>query len=139
MSIGVFLYPAYQFYVKISIPVEESDIVKCIKENTRKDDDVLILGNEVKYYLLSDRTTKNKFIFQTPVAHISDDIMEEFIEEMKSKPSDYIVYLHEEDNEFKTITKREVLDYLKQECDKNNYSVEKHDKYDVYKKNRSNK
>ena len=135
---GMFLPSAYYLYAMYKIPVEDSPVIKYIKEKTTNDDDVLVLGNEVADYLLTDRTTKNKFFFQTPV-NISDELFEELIEEMNSKPSDYILYPLGEDSGIKKRTEKKLMEYFNQKCEQKAYSVEKYEQFYVYIKNESDK
>ena len=62
-----------------------------LKENTRPENDVLIIGNISWYYLLADRKTENRFFYQLPPAEISDQLRDEFYQELRQKPSDWIV------------------------------------------------
>ena len=66
-------------------------LTECLLEKTSPEDDVLIVGNDAKYYLLADRTTKNKYFYQTPPIKISDALYEDFMKEVEEKPSDCIV------------------------------------------------
>ena len=62
-----------------------------LKENTKKEDDILVLGNDVWPYLASDRTTENRFFYQTPPIGISEVVKEEFFKELRDHPSDVIL------------------------------------------------
>lgn len=65
--------------------------VTWLKENSDKEDDVLILGNYVWPYLAADRATENRFFYQTPPIEISDKIFGEFLKELREHPSDLIL------------------------------------------------
>lgn len=69
----------------------EAPAIIWLKENTKKEDNVLILGNDVWPYLASDRTTENRFFYQTPPIEISEVIQEEFLKELRDHPSDVIL------------------------------------------------
>ena len=69
----------------------EAPIITWMKENTKEKDDVLILGNDVWPYLASDRSTENRFFYQTPPIEISAVIQEEFLKELRDHPSDVIL------------------------------------------------
>ena len=69
----------------------EAPIIIWMKENTEKEDSVLILGNDVWPYLASDRSTENRFFYQTPPIEISTVIQEEFLKELQDHPSDVIL------------------------------------------------
>ena len=62
-------------------------------ENTSEEDDVLIVGNDVKYYLLADRSTDNKYFYQTPPIKLSDEVYQGFMEEVERCQSDTIVVM----------------------------------------------
>lgn len=66
-------------------------IVRYLKENTSPTDDVLIVGNSCRYYVLSDRYTRNRFIFQTQPTRISDALYADFLNEFEIHPSDVIL------------------------------------------------
>ena len=67
------------------------DYAAYLKENTTAEDDVLVIGNSSWYYLLADRKTQNQFFYQLPPLEISDQLRDEFYEELRQKPSDCIV------------------------------------------------
>ena len=67
------------------------EVVEYITDVSSEDDDVLVIGNDVSYYFKFNRGTENKFFYQTPPIEVSDEIYEQFIEEMKEHPSDFIV------------------------------------------------
>jgi len=62
-----------------------------LTENTHPDDDVLILGNFCRPYLEANRSTDNKFFYQTPPIDTSDALYDAFIAELERVPSDVIV------------------------------------------------
>lgn len=111
--------------------------------NTNENDDVLILGNSVLKNINSNRYTKNKFFYQEPPIDVSDKLYEEFITELGSKSSDYIINLKSDDSLDKSEKKdsatdnnqsnhQKVIDYLNDECEKGIYQLEKHDSFQVY-------
>ncbi len=69
----------------------EAPTIIWLKENTKKEDSILILGNDVWQYLASDRTTDNRFFYQIPPIEISEIIQEEFLKELRDHPSDVIL------------------------------------------------
>ena len=70
-----------------------SQLTEYISDNSEKDEDVLIIGNDSKYYLLADRYTKNKYFYQTPPIKINDKIYEEFMTELERCQSDLIIVM----------------------------------------------
>lgn len=108
MMAGVFLiaifaafFLQYKWANLIREPMLQTGGVKELQEylleNTSGEDDVLIVGNDVKYYLLADRKTENKYFYQTPPIKLSDAVYEEFMEEVKEDPSDTIVVMGDKD------------------------------------------
>ena len=61
------------------------DTALYIKENTDKNDSVLQIGNEINLYILSDRQYNGKYFYQLPVALYSEEITNEFLNELNNK------------------------------------------------------
>ena len=74
-----------------SYEAEDDTLTAYLKENTTAEDDVLVIGNSSWYYLLADRKTQNRFFYQLPPLEISDQLRDEFYEELRQKPSECIV------------------------------------------------
>lgn len=72
-------------------PVEMTEAAVFMKENTLPEDDVLVLGNNCRYYLESERSTNNRFFYQTPPIDVSETLYMEFIEELHTEKPDCIV------------------------------------------------
>lgn len=81
---------------------EKQQCYKYIINNSNKNDNVLVLGNTCKIYLVTNRTTKNKFFFQNPIK-LSEKLYKEFINELKIKPSNLIILPIESDEYIKDI------------------------------------
>ena len=47
-----------------------SEAAAFLRENTSEGDDVLVLGNNSRYYLESGRKTENRFFYQTPPINV---------------------------------------------------------------------
>lgn len=65
--------------------------VEYLKVNTKKTDNVLVLGSKVRCYLLSDRYYNNKYFYQLPIVNLSDKIYLELKEEMINDLPDCII------------------------------------------------
>lgn len=131
--------PLYDFSVskKTSAESETTAEAKKISDylihHTTEEDDVLILGNKAVCYLAANRHTNNKFFYQEPPIETSDALYETFLTELKTKPSDYIVDAFASEaksNERKNYDA--ALAYLNEECEKGTYSLESHDGFQVY-------
>ena len=136
----VAFYPSSRFYVKLKKPASGGEIYSYLSKETTENDDVLFLGNKVYGYLRSNRHTKNKFFYQEPPIDVSDKLYDEFISELSSNPSDYIINLRTNDQadpseEIDAEAKnnhQKVIDYLNGECEKGLYKLEKHNSFQVY-------
>ena len=110
-------------------------LTEYIKDNSSEEDDVLIVGNDSKYYLLTDRYTKNKYFYQTPPIKISDDIYQEFMEEVEECDSELVVVMGDRE----ACLEREdnlgaVYHYFEEKSSSGIYSCEIFDNFYVYKR-----
>lgn len=62
-----------------------SEAAAFLRENTSEGDDVLVLGNNSRYYLESGRKTENRFFYQTPPINVNDELYGEFEKELVTK------------------------------------------------------
>ncbi len=112
-----------------------SEISDYIRENTNADDDVIILGNYAYYYYECNRSTKNKFFYQTPPLIVSDELYAEFLEECEKKPSDYI-FVAQNTAEYETRISN-LWDYvrlLEAGTQNGSYTAERFEDFTVYKR-----
>ena len=111
------------------------DVVQeCILENSTEEDDVLIIGNDVKHYLLAERETANKYFYQTPPIKISDELCEDFLKEAEEHPSDLVVVMGNKE----ACMEREdnlgrVYQYFETQCRNGDYECEEYDNFYIYK------
>ena len=127
-------------YIKNNINVNKStnSTNDFLCSNTKKEDDVLVLGNNVLTYINSDRHTTNKFFYQEPPIDVSDKLYQEFISELEINPSDYIINLSlgessYPEKESETLENHQrIIEYLNIECEKGIYTLEKYDDFQVY-------
>ena len=78
----------------------ESEVVAFLKENTAKEDDVLVLGNSVYYNILAGRTTRQRFFYQLPIIGSNQRYLDEFKASLRASPPDCIVLpLRDKDSE----------------------------------------
>ena len=75
------------------------ELLQYLQEETAPEEDILILGNSCRYYLLADRRTECRFFYQTPPAELSEELFRDFIGELKAFPPDRIVIPYGEDAE----------------------------------------
>lgn len=126
-----FAVSSSELFLKKELP----ETVNYINENTNETDDVLFMGNECVNYFHTGRKTANKFFYQTPPIEVSEKIADEFLNELKSKPSDYIIaYGDRKDKSESDSAEGSAFRYLESQCDAGKYIAEDHDDFFVYKK-----
>jgi len=133
-AICVLINPVYRIFVKRTLPIKETEICEYLNSNTTEKDDVLILGNAAQYYIKVNRSTKNKFFYQNPPIDVSDDLCEEFINELENNPSDYIINFTFENLFDSERGYQKVINYLENLCKQGVYRVETNDNFEVYVK-----
>lgn len=76
-----FGYKQYQVYQGNISPAVKSnvEVADYIKANTMKDDKVCLYGVDASVYLLSDRKSVSKYIYQSPIFSIRPSMYDEFI------------------------------------------------------------
>lgn len=137
LAVAAAVFLQYKWANLIREPMMETGGVRqlqeCILKNTSEEDDVLIVGNDVKYYLLTDRETENKYFYQTPPIKISDELYQDFMREVEEKPSDYIVIFG---NKEKCLAREDnlgqVYHYFEDGCQKGEYQCEVYDNFYTY-------
>jgi Ca2+/Na+ antiporter len=72
--------------------VEVQTIIDVIENDADEDDTVQVLGNDCLIFLLSDLKPASKFIYDIPVAVMSDEVHQLFAEEWEKSPPSYVVY-----------------------------------------------
>ena len=75
----------------------EDPAVKILLERTTPEDDVLVLGNDSRYYLAADRKTENRFFYQLPPLEISEELFAAFEGELDRVPPDAVLLPGTED------------------------------------------
>ena len=94
----VILLGAFAYRRITAHTVEDEPITVFLSERTEKDDDILVLGKSQGYYIQADRKTENRFFYQLPPLEISQILRDEFKQELKEHPSDYIILPGDEGN-----------------------------------------
>ena len=105
-------------------------IITYLKNNTKKEDDVLILANNCMYYLLADRKTRNKYPYQVPPMYISNRIYDDFSNEFLNKKSDYVVNIKKYEYDYRYFD-----EFMKPYIENNMYRKNSFADFDVYIKN----
>jgi hypothetical protein len=128
------IYTLINFSFTSSFDRLQSPLSQYIVNNTDKDEDVLIIGNNCNIYLVTGRSTRNKFFYQSPPINVSDELEEEFMSEIQSNPSNtIIVNYNKADVLSQSSNIGNVCRYLEEQCQKGIYSCEEYDGYYVLK------
>ena len=139
------IYPAFTLALilyglnSVSLDVRDSAVppsVSYLRENTLPADDVLIIGNDCKNYILSERYTHNRFIYQYPPVEISDDLYEEFLNELEIHPSDVVLVRNTVRSDFLAAETRigEICRLLDSMYLSGAFSLEVYDDFYVYRR-----
>lgn len=112
-----------------------AEIVEYIEENSEKNDDVLIVGNDCKYYLLTDRKTNNKYFYQNSPIKASEEVYEGFISELNRCQSDLIIVMGNKEDNFKREDNRgKAYRYIESQMTENEYMTHISNDYYAYLK-----
>ena len=136
---GCFFVVAAAFHLMsepVYLGIEAKQIRDYILENTDPEDDVLVVGSQgMLYYFLTDRRTENKYFYQTPPVKLSDELCEDFIHEMKTKPSDTMVVLRERDFWMqRTDNYGDIFQYLETQAKEGSYLMEDYGHFFTYQR-----
>lgn len=72
---------------------DDSDLIisEVIKNNTDKDEKIVICGNNDIYYNLSDRFSATKYSYTTPILQMNNECREDFLKELEDQAPEIIV------------------------------------------------
>jgi len=119
---------------------EPAEISAYLMEHTASDADVLVIGNDCRYYLESGRVAQNRFFYQTPPINVSDEVYEAFFAELEEKQADVIVLIGEKDSLKKEDNHlADVCEKLDNWCTDGVYSWDEHGSYGIYTRNTGEK
>lgn len=92
------LFPSYACLKNVLIGVHTSSdevvdsVVEYIYENTTESDEILVVGNDNRIYLHSGRLSSSKYSYQYPIAYISEDIYNDFYNEISIDNPKLIIF-----------------------------------------------
>lgn len=129
----------YKWANLIREPMLQTGGVRALQEylinNTTQEDDVLIVGNDVKYYLMSNRSTNNKYFYQTPPIKLSNEIYQGFRTELERCPSDTIVVMGNKDECLgRSDNLGQVYHYFEEQALQGKYRCQEFENYYIYTK-----
>ena len=131
-TFAVILLGAFAYRWVTAYTTEEEPITVFLRENTEQNDDVLVLGKSLGYYIQAGRKTENRFFYQLPPLEISQELRDEFKQELRTHPSDCIILPGDGDNRNGIREKLgDVWPVLEQEI-LNDYMHESFDSFEVY-------
>ena len=111
--------------------LEQDPAEQILLERTAAQDDVLVLGNNCRYYLSADRKTENRFFYQLPPLEISDELYAAFEEELNQHPPDYVLLPgREEEREWTDIR----LKGIREKLLSRSYSSEVFDEFELFRR-----
>lgn len=91
----------------IKIRNKEEDIYlkisKYVVNNTKEEDRIIVLGNRCLIYLMSNRESASKYIYQYPISNVDSNIKNDFIKELIENEPKIIVKINANDDIIKTI------------------------------------
>ena len=128
----LFLIGAFCYRELTSVPAGTEPLTLWLQENTKEDDDVLVLGKSLGYYIQADRKTDNRFFYQLPPLEISSTLREEFKEELLQHPSDCIVIPGDAEARDRTKEKLEDAWQTLEQLTETDYIREEYDLFEVY-------
>ena len=109
----------------------DDGVVSYLKANTEPDDDVLIIGNYAWPYLAADRKTDNRFFFQWPPISVSEELFQEFLNDMEAHPSDIVILAEHENSELKIPGEGVIYDTL-EKLEQRGYQKEQYEGFSSY-------
>ena len=134
LAFCLMLLAAIGYRLVFSSSAESDPLSAYLRENTEEKDDVLVIGNSSWYYLLADRKTDNRFFYQLPPMEISEELRNEFYEEMRQKPPDCVVLPgYREDRAWMNEALGDIRAYLENASD-SEYSHIVFEEYEIYLK-----
>ncbi len=71
--------------------VEGTDVLKLMREQLEEEDSMIVLGNENFWYLLCQREAASRYSYQRPIAYISNDILQEFQQDMTTEKPKLVI------------------------------------------------
>lgn len=66
-------------------------VIDVIQENSTEDEKISVVGNRSIIYLLSKRLSVSRYAHQYPIAEISDEILNEYLDDLKQAPPKLII------------------------------------------------
>ena len=92
---GLIIFAVCFLYGSVSISrlyPKENSAVNYLKTNTKPTDEVLVLGNFVKYNVLSNRYSKQRLFFQGQTLIVNNKLCNDFKNGLANNPPDYVVF-----------------------------------------------
>jgi hypothetical protein len=118
-------------------PIPLSELAQYLQDETDPDDNVLMLGNNCIYYLEGNRYTTNRYFYQTPAINVSDELYDEFVQELEDTLPEAVFAVGDKASllqvQDENITK--VYQLLDTWTDNGVYSSETYDSFTVYRLN----
>ena len=92
---------------------ERMEIVKTINKNTNSNDTISIYGNANYIYYMSNKLSASYYTYQTPIVYVNEDILDDYLKDIKKKKPKIVVVLKEDENRGTIIKKLKKWGYKK--------------------------
>lgn len=79
------------------------NISSYINQHNKKEEKIIVVGNQCLIYLLTNTEASSKYAYQYPIATIDEKIKEEFIKDLKSGEAKIIVNITKFDKDIEQI------------------------------------
>lgn len=83
----------------VYVPSDEciDNVVSFVKANSNESDEILVVGNDNRIYILSERLSASKYSYQDPITSVSESIYNEFYDEIQNNNPKIIITKYEFD------------------------------------------
>lgn len=100
-----------EFLPKLAVPKDYKTVIEAIEQHSGKNDKISVWGNDVVFYLISDRISASRLIYQLPIADIKKEWREIYKNDLiKNMPKIIILVQNRFDEIALTNAKNELFD-----------------------------
>lgn len=102
-----------------------NETIEYIKNNTNKNDLISVFGNSNYIYYFSERDSASRFTYQTPIADINREFMDEYLNDLKENKPRLIIWAISSDYS-------DLIKIMREFLDNNNYKIVYKDVMPIY-------
>ena len=96
------------------------ELLKVIQDNTKKDDKIFVTGNQCLIYLQSNREPDGKYIYQTPIINVDNNVKSEVLNELEYCEAKLIIHNELANKELNKVIEKLIYDNKYVEIEKFN-------------------